>query len=193
MNRAKRISVEISPLFFALMAWLLLYDEKGLAAGCLAASLIHECGHLSMMFWRKSPPDAIRVGLFGMRVERQDTSTLSFWDDLLIAAGGPLVNLLCFLVFWILGAETAAAIHLVIAGLNLLPVEPLDGGQILQNLLYQRLEREIADRVLLITSLSVILPLGVLGFWVLLQSGCNPSLLLVDLYLILLLLFKRRR
>ncbi len=193
MNREKGISVQISPLFFGLMAWLLIYEKKGLAAGCLAASLIHECGHLLMMFWRNSPPTAIRVGPFGMRVERRETATLSFWDDLLIAAGGPLVNLIFFVIFWFCGRETAAAIHFVIAVLNLLPVEALDGGQMLQNLLYLKLSRETADRLLLFLSLAVILPLGVIGFWVLFQSGCNPSLLLVDLYLILLLLFKRSR
>ncbi len=193
MTKEKHISVEISPLFFALMAWLLLYDEKGLAAGCLAASLIHECGHLGVMFWRHSPPLGIRVGPFGMRIERAGNTALSFWDDLLIASGGPLINLVCFFLFWLAGCLEASVIHLVIALLNLLPVESLDGGQMLLNLLYLRLTREQAQRVLFICSLVVIFPLGIAGFFVLLQSGCNISLLVVDLYLILLLLFKRSR
>ncbi len=193
MNKGKGISVEISPLFFGLMAWLLTYEEKGLAAGCLAASLIHECGHLLMMFWRRSPPTAVRVGPFGMRVERTETAALSFWDDLLIAAGGPLINLICFVLFWLCGINTAATVHLVMAVMNLLPVEALDGGQILQNLLYLKLSSETVNLLLFIISLAVILPLGVVGFWVLLQSGSNPSLLVVDIYLILLLLFKRSR
>lgn len=192
MPEQKHIAIEISPLFFALMAWLLLYEEKGLAAGCLAASLIHECGHLAVMFWRHSPPCAIRVGLFGMRMDREEGIRLSFWDDLLIAAGGPLINLLCCGLFKLCGAENAAVLHLVIALLNLLPVEALDGGQILLNLLYLRLPRERAERYSLICSLCTVFPLGIAGFWVLLQSGCNVSLLVVDVYLILLILFKRR-
>lgn len=185
------VTIRISPLFFALLATLLLYEEKGLAAGCLAASFLHECGHLLMMFWRKSPPVHIAVGAFGMRIERRDGVSLSFADDICIAAGGPLVNGICFAAFWWLGKTTAAVIHLLLFCLNMLPITALDGGQMLLCTLYRFLSKEQAERVVFICSLAVIFPLGALGFWVLLQSGCNVSLLAVDAYLILLLFFKR--
>ncbi len=192
MGERGTITVRISPLFFALLAALLIYEQKGLAAGCLAASLLHECGHLFMMFWRKSPPRSIVVGVFGMRIERESSLQLSFLDDLLIAAGGPLINLLCCGLFVLLGRQTAAAIHILIACLNLLPIEALDGGEILLCILYRCLPRDAARKWMLICSLLTVFPLGVVGFFVLFKSGCNISLLTVDAYLILLLIFKRK-
>lgn len=192
MVEHKRITVQISPLFFALLATLLIYEQKGLAAGCLAASLLHECGHLFMMFWRKSPPKSITVGVFGMRIERESSLQLSFADDLLIAAGGPLMNILCGCLFVVCGKQTAAAIHLLIACLNLLPIEALDGGEILLCILYRYLPRDTARKWILICSLLTVFPLGVIGFFVLFKSGYNVSLLTVDAYLILLLIFKRK-
>ncbi len=192
MARDEHISVQISPLFFALLATLLIYEQKGLAAGCLAASLLHECGHLLVMFWRKSPPRSIVIGAFGMRIEREGSLRLSFLDDLLIAAGGPLMNILCCCLFLFFGKQPAAAIHLLIACLNLLPIEALDGGEILLCILYRHLPRDKARKWVLFCSLLTIFPLGVVGFFVLMQSGYNVSLLVVDIYLILLLIFKRK-
>ena len=189
----KRIAVSVSPLFFALLGWLLLYEQQGLAAGCLAASLIHECGHLSMLFLRHAYPKSIAVGIFGMRIEREEGLHLTFFDDLLIAAGGPLMNLLCCAIFLLLGRKQAGAIHLVMALFNLLPMELLDGGQMLLAALYLHTERERAERLLLICSVLTLFPLGVAGFLVLFKSGCNVSLLAVDVYLTVLLIFRRKR
>ncbi len=187
-----RTEISVSPLFFGLFSWLLIYEQKGLAAGCLAASLIHECGHLLMMLWRKTPPSRIVVGIFGMRMEKQEALSLSFVDDIWIAAGGPLINLFCFFLFWLWGKEQAAAIHLVIGGMNILPIETLDGGEILLNFLYRRFSRETSQKILLLCSVGTLFPLLTIGFFVLLQSGSNISLLAVAVYLILLLIFRRK-
>ena len=185
--------MSVSPLFFGLLGWLLLYEKQGLAAGCLAASLIHECGHLSILFLRRAYPKSIVVGMFGMRIEREEGLHLPFWDDLLIAAGGPLANLLCCAVFMLLGREQAAAIHLVMALFNMHPMELLDGGQMLLAGLYHHMSRERAERLLLIVSVLTLFPLGVAGFLVFFQSGCSVSLLAVDAYLTVLLIFRRKR
>ncbi len=185
------VEVTVSPLFFCLFATLLLYEPKGTAAGCLAASLLHECGHLAVMLSRRTLPRRIAVGIFGMRIEKGEELHLSFSDEFLIAAGGPAVNLLCGALCWYFDRYTAVAVHLVIGALNMLPIYPLDGGVMLQCVLYRLLPRERADTVLRILSLCVVFPLGVVGFFVLIRSGYNLSLLAVDAYLILLLLFKR--
>ncbi len=184
------VEVTVSPLFFCLLAVLLLYEPKGMAAGCLAASFLHECGHLSVMLTRHTLPCRIAIGLFGMRIEKQVNCALSLWDEFWIAAGGPAVNVLCGCLFALLGKEYAAAVHFVVGGLNVLPVYPLDGGVMLQCLLYRRMPTHKADAVLKVISLCVVFPLGVVGFFVLIRSGYNASLLAVDAYLVFLLLFK---
>lgn len=185
-----KVEVTVSPLFFCLFAVLLLYEPKGVAAGCLAASLLHECGHFAVMVTRHTLPRRVAVGVFGMRIEKDTNLALSLRDEFWIAAGGPAANLLCGCLFWACGKDYAAAMHLAVAGLNVLPVFPLDGGVMLQCILYRFLPAHTADTVLRVVSLLVVFPLGVFGFFVLIQSGYNASLLAVDVYLLFLLLFK---
>ena len=186
------ISISISPLFFGVLAFGLLYDPNAVGVGCLLASLLHETGHLLMIVWRGGRVKSICIGAFGMRIERELSLHLSFWDDVCIASGGPLMNLLWVGVCWLCGWETMCGIHMLLMLLNLLPIEALDGGEILRCILYRFLKRETVRIVLLVCSLAVVFPLGVLGFGVLIQSGYNPTLLIVDIYLILLLIFKRK-
>ena len=80
-----------------------------------------------------------------------------------------------------------------LAAFHLLPIAPLDGGQALFALLSRRLPTERAGTVVWAFSLLILLPLAVLGFWVLLQSRYNFSLLAVSVYLMFLLVFKRGR
>lgn len=186
-----KIALHVSPLFFGLFAWVLMHEQKGVAAGCLAASLMHECGHLLMMFCCKAPPRTIAVGLFGMRITRDAVLTQTYMDDFWIALGGPLVNVLSCVLFYFLKKEQAFWIHAVIAGLNLLPITPLDGGQIILAILCQKVSREKAVHAMCIVSCAVLFPLGVLAFLIVLQNPHNLSLLMVELYLILLMIFKR--
>lgn len=185
------VEVSVNPLFFCLFATLLIYEPKGTAAGCLAASLLHECGHLAVMLACRTLPRRIAVGVFGMRIEKGEGMRLSFFEEFLIALGGPAVNFLCAALFFCIDKQMIGAIHLVIGILNALPVFPLDGGTMLRCVLLRFISEEHADLVLRAVSLCVVFPLGVAGFYVLLVSEYNASLLLVDAYLVLLLLFKR--
>ncbi len=182
--------VTVSPLFFCLLAVLLLYEPKGIAAGCLAASLLHECGHLAVMLTRRTLPRRVTVGVFGMRIEKGTNLSLSLRDEFLIAAGGPAVNFMCSALLLLSAKGYAAAVHFAMAALNMLPVFPLDGGVMLQCVLHRRLSPHKAETVLRVMSLCTVFPLGVVGFLVLIQSGYNISLLAVDVYLIFLLFFK---
>ena len=81
----------------------------------------------------------------------------------------------------------------VLAGFHLLPIAPLDGGQALFSLLSMRVSTACAGKTIWIVSFLVLLPLSVLGFWILLRSKYNFSLLFACVYLMLLLVCKRGR
>ena len=83
-------------------------------------------------------------------------------------------------------------VHATMAVMNLLPVEPLDGGQALFCLLAPHMEEPKATRAVLVVSVVTILPLAAAGFYVLLHSGYNFTLLAVSVYLVLLLLLKKK-
>jgi len=139
-----------------------------------AAVLAHEFGHLSVAL-RKGPlPRAIillPIGGLSLMESARDDSHLSeqHFDprrEIRVALAGPLVNLVIALVLAAVFHQTrpqasllqlpllhvnnllrsALWINLLMAGLNLLPAFPLDGGRILRALLSRRMELPLATR-----------------------------------------------
>lgn len=183
----------LSLLFPAAVVVLLTLDGSGTAAWCLAASVMHEGGHFLMLLLCGGKPAVVAAGIFGVRIEQDGRARLSYARNLLVSLAGPAVNLLSAAVLVLTGGWTVPAmVHGTMAAMNLLPIEPLDGGQALFCLLAPHLEERTVSRVLLIVSIVTILPLAAAGFTVLLGSGYNFTLLAVCLYLSLLLLLKRK-
>jgi Zn-dependent protease len=113
----------------------------------LVCVVLHELGHALMAMHRGIPIVDITLYPFGgvARLARQPQRWLV---ELLIAAAGPAVNLGLAFVAWVVlmvtGFASGAITHLIelllwsnliIAGFNLVPAFPLDGGRILRSLL----------------------------------------------------------
>ncbi|MBR3290476.1 MAG: hypothetical protein IKI63_06875 [Clostridia bacterium] len=184
------VRVQISLLFPAAVVWLCAGDRSGAAARCLFASLWHESGHLLALACFHLRPRALTFGAFGMRLSVP--CALSSRQRRRLALAGPLFNFAAATLLLAVGERETAALHLLLGWFNLLPVQPLDGGQALYFALSPRWGDAAASRVLAVTSAAVVLPLTAAGAWVLWQSGYNASLLFVCAYLILLLTLKKR-
>ena len=182
----------ISRWFPAAVIAMLTFDETTLAAQCLLASFVHEGGHFLAMAAVGDRPARLCFGVFGMRVERRPDSSLGYGRAALVSVAGPVANLLCCVVLWLWGSAEAAFIHGVLATFHLLPVLSLDGGEALYSLCCLVSTEHRAHTVMLIVSAVVLFPLSALGFYVLLQTGYNFSLLLLAVYLIALLIFKEK-
>ena len=126
------------PLFFlAVLTLLLLRDHTGLYRISLLCCLLHEAGHLAVFLGQSRRLPRLRCSLWGICLEWRDarlTARQRFW----LAAGGPLANLVCFAAAWFWMQHRAsywgwyfAGSSLLTASYNLLPVLPLDGGQML--------------------------------------------------------------
>ena len=76
-----------------------------------------------------------------------------------------------------------AASELCIASVNAAAVQPLDGGKILRLLLGQLTDPVSADRASLAVSLITLFFMGMAGFYILLRSRGNFSLLALALWL----------
>lgn len=96
------------------------------------ASVAHELGHWAVCRLTGGRVDSLRVGMVGAQMQAEFSSPASQVCSVL---AGPAVNLLLAAVFLHIRFRFAL-INLFLAAYNLLPLLPLDGGRILQLLLW---------------------------------------------------------
>jgi len=189
-----RITVDF--LFVAMLTVLLLGDKTGIAQVGILAAMLHEAGHLTVMHSFGVEPSQIKFTPFGIDIIKSCCVNRSYKRDVLISLAGAGANIAAALVFYFF---SRSAVHpfiianLVIATFNLLPIEPLDGGQAFYSMLCLKLSTDHAAKIVSISSFAVLTPLAILGFLILFHSPGNYYLLIVCIYLISLLLFKNGR
>ena len=176
MWKYRGLKTVVSPWTAVLLAlFLLLSSWRGVAA-ILSAALFHELGHyLVLRRWGVSL-DGINISPFGAEMRLQSNCRLSYGQEMLAVAAGPVVNLLLGGALSAAGAYYLAGIHLVLAFFNLLPIRPLDGGQLLWLSVAWAADPFLADRVLRCIGVVLIVLLGGLGGCLWLQQG-SPFLL----------------
>ncbi len=191
------ILFELSFPLVAVMTAVILYDSSLSAAVCFVSVLLHEGGHLLALIRFGCKPRRIRLTLFDIAIEDRRGHLRDFRREMIVVLAGPAVNLAagsaaCLLHGMLHDPVTELLINsnFTLAVFNLLPVGTLDGGQAVLMLLCQRLETDKAIKAADILSAIIIVPLGILGFLVLLRSRYNFSLLLTAVYLMGVLLLK---
>jgi len=183
--------VRISYWFFVLLAGAAL-PLTGRAFFCgIIAAFIHEAGHLAAMSFSSSMRvTALLVSPFGLRISSHATGSSPLQWRLVCFAGAAanvIAAVLCRLSLLIpatnhpIVADMLSA-NLALAALNMAPVQPLDGGQLMHAFLCDWLG-DNANRVAFAVSLVFSVPLMTAGFYILLRSGCNFSLLLIGIWL----------
>lgn len=192
----KNCRITVSFLFLAALALFLLEDRSGGAIPAFLAALLHESGHLAVLRLFGARLSEVRFTPFGIDMVKSGGTDRSYGKDALISLAGPAANLAVLLVCLLFHREIKSPFVLangVFAGFNLLPIEPLDGGQALHSLLCLRMTEAGAGRAVSVVSFLVLTPLAIFGFLALFQSPWNFSLLLVCVYLMFLLVLKRGR
>nr|WP_319488077.1 site-2 protease family protein [uncultured Caproiciproducens sp.] len=191
----KSCHITISFLFVAVLAIFFLFDKSGMAVLGILSAAIHESGHLAVMLAFGAAPSQIKFTPFGIDIIKS-TGIRSYWRDAAISVAGPGANIVAALLFQIIDAHYFnyfILANLVLAGFNLLPVEPLDGGQALYSLLCIKLNSSQSEKIVSVASFAVLTPLAVIGFIFLFHLNGNFYLFTVCVYLILLLLLKKGR
>lgn len=189
-----KIRLSVTVPFLASLLVLMLGDAGSIPLWCVAASLMHETGHVVAVLLLEKQPVRVELGIFGMRMLRQDTAGVGYRRQMAVLLAGPAVNLICAGVLLLTGqAGMILGVHLVLGLFNLLPIEPLDGGQALLCFLAVRGDIGRAEKTVFALSLVLLFFLLTAGFYLLLAGGYNFTLLAVGLYLGLLILYKHRR
>lgn len=120
------------------------------AAGLFLSIILHEFSHSLVARKRGMAMKGITLFIFGGVAEMEEEPP-GAWTELLMAAAGPLASIVIALVFYalyVLGAGGVmpvpahavvgylALINALLAGFNLIPAFPLDGGRMLRAVLW---------------------------------------------------------
>ena len=126
--------LRIKPGFLLLLAALFYLDEGvGLLPWGLLACAAHECGHLAAGRFLGGRLDWLELSAVGAQMNLSYASPLSYGGEIAVALAGPAVNLALGWAALQLDWVILAGVNLGIAGFNLLPVLPLDGGGVVWN------------------------------------------------------------
>lgn len=125
--------LRISAGFICLIVWFSAVNGLELLFLILGAVMVHELGHLSVLYLFGAKIHALRISVMGAVLEA-DCQRLSYGKELAAVLAGPAMNLICvwLLSHFVVGCETVVGIHLILGGFNLLPIRPLDGGRALE-------------------------------------------------------------
>lgn len=156
-----------SVLLFALTFMLLFGGDYWFLIQILAVLLLHEGGHFLMMkLFGYENVRMLFIPLMGAFVHGTKKH-YSQRQSLLVILAGPLPGIVLGTVFWLLAIEwnipwmgEVAMLSFVLNVVNLLPFQPLDGGKILQVLLFGR-----AELLQVILAFSASMGLIALGFF----------------------------
>ena len=185
----KKCKVRVNFYFFALMCTAAFFDQRGIMIWGLLASMLHECGHLTAMFFLPGhAPREVSITPFGMRI---GSSPLAEFEkgSLTVMAAGSAVNLISAAVTFGFFPDFAA-VSLVLGMMNLLPVEGMDGGGILRNILERTVAENAAARVVGAVSWMTLAAMLLVGIYVLIATGSNFTIIGVTVMLALTRLHK---
>lgn len=180
-----RISVKIHYSFLLLVSLFLLVEQEKTGVLFFSAVLLHEAGHLLAMRLCSVPIRSITLTAFGVAIERSERA-VALLGEAFIYLMGPLVNGISFLFLlpWgrILWCRWAASFHLILALVNLLPIPPLDGGNLLSLFLCD-LSCQKGDRWMHRIVAAAIFLLFLCGIWVW-NTQNSPAVLLFAVLLL---------
>lgn len=184
------MKISCSKPFLLCGALLFFLDQRGFYLLVFAGVLLHEAGHLLAILMMRCHVERLELQLSGLNIGYTE-GTISYQQDVLIALAGPLANLLgagiLMTVYAFRPTEQmylAIGIQILLAGFNLLPALPMDGGRILQALAARRWDPGRGAMLLkLTTALMAAVLLGV-GLYACKAPWHNPTLLITAVFLL---------
>lgn len=186
------VKVQIRFSFFAVTAAMLFCARHEIVIICLLSSLFHECGHLFFLALFGERPERIVFAQFGIRIDRQQSVSLDYKKEAVIALGGIAMNfLLCVFftaVYFICKNELllyGVFSNILIAALNMMPIDMLDCGNFLRYMLLMRYDEQKTEKVLKRVSDITALVMTALFVVYTICFSFNLSFAAVEIYVII--------
>ncbi len=190
------VRIEISFLLIAMLALFSYFDESGIFLAAFFSAILHESGHIIATILCKISIKELAFKPFGIRMKLKTSLELvGFKKKMIVLLGGCIVNFLCFFLFWKIGDKISyyALIHLITAMFNLLPSGTLDGGRILNEILSLKIDTRKTEIFCDIVSIIFAFLLFVLGFFILVKTKYNISLIITAIYLFIMVIVRQKK
>lgn len=123
--------------------------------------IVHEMGHFLTGYFLKLKVKEISLFMFGGVTIFDEDLNLNIFKELLVVVMGPVVQMLFYMIVYYLYTKgfvsvntmkKVSTINLILLEFNLLPILPLDGAKILNNILDLILSYDLAHKVSLAVS-----------------------------------------
>lgn len=184
------ITFGVSVGFMSLITFMLYVDKTGLMLPTAIATFLHEWGHILILLAFRCKIEKISFRLGSVAV--QGCYSLSTLKEALMLLAGPVANLLFFGVCYFALATTNnliwlnyGLVSLVIAIINLLPIQGLDGGNLLLIFISQFLDLKNTDLVLKGVSFLACAVIILFGLYIFIFQRKNPSVIIFGIYLLI--------
>ncbi|MDR0943784.1 MAG: site-2 protease family protein [Ruminococcus sp.] len=143
--------------FFAVAAIFLLFRDNEIALMGIAASLIHEFGHIFAMKIFGVRLRAVEFYLLGIKINKSGTKILPIAKEFLILIAGILLNIIISVISLVSEKhifQTFGMVNAAIGLFNLFPIGVFDGGQI-KELLIDRFSENAEHQTVIKTSFKI--------------------------------------
>ena len=174
MKILKMLSDKVLPTLFWLCI-MLAFDSPAICILTLISAAIHEVGHIALAAAVKRGDVSLpRATFLGLKIDTG--SLLSYKEEAIIAAGGPLFNLVIFVLTLPFFARSEYLLYLGIINLftalsNLLPMRGSDGARIIHSIASIRCSAELADRITDVLTLLLSAILSVISLLIVMLRG----------------------
>jgi len=176
------IYIQISIFYLAVITIISFLDQTGIAVWGFLSSLIHEFGHIVVLYMVGGKIALLSFEITGIRMTIKQS--LSIWKEALVLSAGCIVNFLGCILCMKFGLLSGATVNLCIGAFNLLPSKALDGGRLLTLILNCFMRLEKAD--MLSCGLSIFISIILIMFGLKIFFGSyNPTLLATGVFLLL--------
>lgn len=196
----KKIRISFDYITVAFICVMIILGNNTRYLTAMFCTFIHEGGHIAVMLKYGCDRVDVNVNLFNIAISDKGRNCRSYTEDIMIICAGPLANLLTaaaagigYMFFSAALLYDTAMISLFLAVFNMLPMESADGGQLLYIFLCRHFSRQTSRRIMTVITLIVLIPVASIGFFVLLQSKYNYTLLFASLYFAALIIMKKTK
>jgi stage IV sporulation protein FB len=194
IGRIFDIDIYISKYLLLLTAVLIIMGRSGNITAIFFIFLLHEMSHVLAARLLNLKVKEIELLPFGGAVRIQSLFELNPVHEIIVAAAGPFSNVLLLLLYfggiqagWLsvsMPDPDFVNINLMLAGFNLLPALPLDGGRILRAILSGRMGVKRATQITSGMGMLLALALATAGLYGLYYRVFNYSLFVLSGFLV---------